>query len=84
MTAYGQVQGVFFRAATRDEARRLGLTGWAENRPDGSVRAEAQGSPGAIDELIAFIRGGPGQAWVEELSVADVAAVDGEEAFSVR
>ena len=33
----GRVQGVFFRAATQREARRLGLTGWVRNRPDGSV-----------------------------------------------
>ena len=84
MTAHGQVQGVFFRASTRDEAHRLGLTGWAENCPDGSVRAEAQGSAGAVEELIAFIRRGPGQAWVEELSVDDIAVVDSEESFLVR
>ena len=84
MTAHGQVQGVFFRASTRDEARRLGLTGWAENCPDGSVRAEAQGSAEAVDALIAFIGRGPGQAWVEKLSVDDADVVDDEETFSVR
>ena len=39
----GKVQGVFFRASTREEAQRLGLCGWVRNEADGSVRIEAEG-----------------------------------------
>ena len=39
----GKVQGVFFRAFTRDEAVRLGLSGWVRNRPNGSVEAIVEG-----------------------------------------
>ena len=40
-----QVQGVFFRASTADEAKRLGgIVGWVRNTPTGSVEGEAQGS----------------------------------------
>ena len=39
----GRVQGVFFRAATQREARRLGVTGWVKNRTDGSVEVLAEG-----------------------------------------
>lgn len=47
----GRVQGVYFRASTRDEARRLGLTGWVRNEPDGSVRVLAEGPRAALEAL---------------------------------
>ena len=84
LTASGQVQGVFFRASTRDEARRLGVTGWVRNLPDGTVRAEAQGPAEAVDALIAFCRQGPGHATVTDLRVEDLAPVADERAFEAR
>jgi acylphosphatase len=83
-TVRGLVQGVSFRAATRAQARQLGLTGWVRNHPDGSVRLEAQGPAGRVDELIAWCRQGPPMADVSGVEVADVAAVDGEPDFTVR
>ena len=84
LTASGRVQGVFFRASTRDEARRLGLTGWVRNLPDGTVQAEAQGTDAAVEELIGFCRRGPGSATVTGLRVEDLAPVDDERAFETR
>jgi acylphosphatase len=66
----GDVQGVGFRWSVQREADRLGLTGYAENLPDGSVRVEAEGDPGRLDELEAFLRQGP--RW------AEVGAVEAE------
>ena len=66
----GEVQGVGFRWSVQREAGRLGLTGYAENLPDGSVRVEAEGDPGRLDELEAFLRQGP--RW------AEVGAVEAE------
>lgn len=56
----GVVQGVFYRAYTREEAGRLGLTGWVRNREDGSVEAVAEGPEPALRELAAWChRGSP-------------------------
>jgi acylphosphatase len=66
----GEVQGVGFRWAVQRQAGRLGLTGYAENLPDGSVRVEAEGDPDRLDQLEAFLHQGP--QW------AEVAAVDSQ------
>ena len=84
LTASGTVQGVFFRAATRDEARRLGLTGWVRNAADGSVECEAQGDPADVESLVEFCRRGPGHARVTDLEVEDSDPVGDEEGFWIR
>jgi acylphosphatase len=60
----GQVQGVFFRSATRDVARRLGLTGWVRNLPDGRVEVMAAGSDSQLAALREWLRQGPPAAHV--------------------
>ena len=47
----GRVQGVFFRASTREQAQHLGLRGHAKNLADGSVEVLAAGDAVAIDAL---------------------------------
>jgi len=63
----GRVQGVWFRASTRDEARRLGLAGHAVNLPDGRVEVLACGNDAALDALAAWLRRGPPLAEVEDV-----------------
>jgi acylphosphatase len=63
----GEVQGVGFRWSVQRQAQQLGLTGYAENRPDGSVRVEAEGAPDRLDQLEEFLRQGPRWAEVESL-----------------
>jgi acylphosphatase len=65
----GRVQGVFFRASTQREAKRLGLTGWVRNRPDGSVEILAEGEEDGLKELIAWAQKGPSAARVERVDV---------------
>lgn len=84
LLATGEVQGVFFRASTRDEARRLGVTGWVRNTPSGAVEVEAQGEDDAVAELTEFCRRGPGQATVADLDVEERDLVPGERGFEVR
>ncbi|WP_372018899.1 acylphosphatase [Pseudoxanthomonas sp. 10H] len=70
----GRVQGVFFRASTREQALRLGLDGSAVNLADGRVDVVASGAPDALAALEAWLRQGPPQARVdaiESLPVVD-------------
>jgi len=60
----GRVQGVFFRAATREQAQRLGLTGYARNLPDGRVEVLACGEPDSVGQLREWVRSGPPAAEV--------------------
>ncbi len=63
----GRVQGVWYRASTRDQAERLGLGGHAVNLPDGRVEVVACGSDAALDALAAWLWQGPELAVVEEV-----------------
>jgi acylphosphatase len=63
----GRVQGVYFRASTQREARRLGITGWVKSRPDGSVEIIAEGEEQAIRELYGWAQKGPTAARVERV-----------------
>jgi len=67
----GRVQGVFFRASARNEALRLGLTGYAKNLDDGRVEAMARGAVVALDEFQRWLQHGPPAARVEEVQVED-------------
>lgn len=60
----GRVQGVYFRATTRERALRLGLTGWVRNRPDGAVEVLACGEEAKLAALEAWLRRGPDLARV--------------------
>ena len=65
----GRVQGVFFRASAESEARRLGLSGWVRNCPDGSVELLAEGPKAKLDDVLAWCRHGPPRAEVEDVQV---------------
>ena len=65
----GRVQGVFFRDNTRRKAIELGLKGYAKNLPDGNVEVVAQGNEEKINELIEFIKKGPGIAEVTDMKI---------------
>jgi acylphosphatase len=63
----GYVQGVWFRAFTKQQADRLQICGWVRNRPDGSVEALFEGIESDIKNLIAICHDGPPAARVEEI-----------------
>ena len=80
----GRVQGVYFRAFTRNQARALGLTGWVRNEYYGSVYLEAEGPRPALETLLAAVRRGPSEARVDRVEV-DWSEATGEfSGFAVR
>ncbi len=52
----GRVQGVCFRATTRDVAGGFAVTGWVRNEPDGSVRCIAEGDAAELDSFVEAIK----------------------------
>jgi acylphosphatase len=69
MIVNGRVQGVFFRGATMDEARSLGLTGWVRNLPSGDeVEIVAEGSRRNLQMLWAWAHTGPPGARVHDVT----------------
>jgi acylphosphatase len=66
---HGMVQGVYFRAHTRDEARAVNVTGWVKNRRDGGVEAVFEGAEEDVKKVIAWCHKGPAWAHVTEVNV---------------
>ena len=81
---YGRVQGVFFRASTREQAQKRGLSGWVENLRDGSVEAVIEGPRQEVEEVVDWAEEGPPRANVEDLQVDWEEATGAIREFEVR
>ncbi len=68
-----------FRWFVRVSGRRLQLSGWVKNRPDGSVEVAAAGSEDRLLELRKLIMKGPDGAEVSD--VLDFGDVCGDLAY---
>ena len=80
----GRVQGVFYRDSTMRRARELGLAGFVQNQPDGTVLIEAQGPREVLKSLIKWAHDGPPAAVVNEIKVSYVAPKTDLTGFEVR
>ena len=69
---HGQVQGVWFRAGTKEKADELGLLGWVKNRPEGTVEIHAEGEKLQLERFIAWCRKGTPAANVTSLNINGV------------
>jgi len=69
LVMHGLVQGVFYRDSMRQEANRLGVTGWVRNRPNGTVEAMVQGTAESVDAMVAWANRGPVHARVTRVDV---------------
>jgi len=79
----GRVQGVFFRAWTKEQADQLGAAGWARNCADGSVEVHLEGSDEPVEELIRRLRTGPSHARVDDLKLEETVP-EGLREFEIR
>jgi acylphosphatase len=80
----GRVQGVFFRAHTRDEAVRLGLSGWVRNREDGTVEAMAEGPEEVLRQFVGWCRTGSPSSLVTSVEDAWADSIGEFEGFRIR
>ena len=67
----GTVQGVWYRASTKQKAEALGLTGWVKNTIDGNVEAVFEGDEPVIAEMINWCRQGPPLAQVTDVKIKE-------------
>ena len=68
----GQVQGVFYRATTQEQANKFNLTGYARNLPDGSVEVLACGEDQDVADLCDWLWQGPIHARVDNVECAEI------------
>ncbi len=73
LVIHGRVQGVFYRESMRQEAARLGVTGWVCNRRDGTVEAVVQGPREAVETITRWARRGPEDARVQSVEASEAA-----------
>jgi acylphosphatase len=80
----GRVQGVFFRASTREAATRFGLKGWVRNLRDGRVEAIFEGTEDDANRMLAWCQHGPSGAIVNRVEEAWEEATGEFSGFEVR
>ena len=80
----GFVQGVGFRQFVKYSARKIGITGWVQNLPDGRVEGIFQGSKVSVEQMILRCRKGPLLSEVEEVLVEWAEIEEKFETFETR
>ena len=81
---YGTVQGVSFREYTRQEAVRLGLSGWVGNRPDGTVEVVCEGASAQVDVLLSWLGTGSPFSRVSRVEYTEESPHNDAASFFIR
>ena len=79
----GRVQGVFYRASTKDQAELLGLKGFVRNEPNGDVYIEAEGDDFQLGKFLDWCKQGPPRSIVQKV-ITEEREVVGFNNFDVR
>ena len=80
----GRVQGVWFRASTKQKASQLGLIGWVRNINDGCVEAVFEGEETLVKEMIEWCQHGPPRANVENVEIKDQNLTNSYDDFTIK
>jgi len=80
----GRVQGVWFRASTKQKAEQLDLKGWVRNTTDGNVEAVFEGDEKHVKEMLDWCRRGPPFAKVENVKVKNQEPTNCLDCFSIK
>jgi len=80
----GLVQGVWFRATTREQALAHHVTGWVKNRGDGNVEAVFEGETDDVEKVIQWCHRGPAGARVKEVEVETEEYIGEYSTFSIE
>jgi acylphosphatase len=79
----GRVQGVFYRAFTRERAKALGVNGWVRNVPGGGVEALLEGERKNVGEMLKAMKSGPTGAIILGMELSELEA-RGYEDFEIE
>lgn len=80
----GTVQGVCYRSNTQEQAKKLGLTGWVKNLPDGNVEIVAEGEREKLEQLLDYCWHGPEGAKVSDIEYTWQDAKDEFSDFKIK
>jgi len=80
---HGRVQGVWFRAGTKERADELGILGWVKNRPEGTVEIHAEGEKSQLEIFISWCRKGTPAANVTSLDLSPI-SLQNFKSFEIR
>jgi acylphosphatase len=69
---FGRVQGVWYRAKTKEQAMQFNVTGWVRNSNGGGVEAHLEGEENDVERLITWMHMGPPLARVERVEETDL------------
>jgi acylphosphatase len=67
----GKVQGVYYRASTKQKADALGVKGFVRNQPDGSVYIEAEAAPEILRQFVEWCHRGSERAQVQHVEISE-------------
>lgn len=80
----GRVQGVWFRANTKQKAEQLGVTGWVKNTSDGCVEAIFEGEERCVKEMLEWCHRGPPLAKIDNVEIKNQNPTNGFDEFSIK
>ncbi len=84
ITVHGRVQGVWFRAGTKEKADELDLFGWVKNRSDGTVEIHAEGQKIKLEQFISWCHKGTPAAEVASLGIEWLGTPQEHSSFDIR